>query len=129
MGAAKTPITLAGLVFANAESSVTANVGGTPTQEYIAATIAAAGTWRILDYARGSACTLDTYATVSGSGAKTLKLGGAATDDCEVAANAKNPNPMAVAYMDGVSSATNVTLRGRGLRGHRNRRRHQRRFR
>ena len=117
MGAAKTPITLAGLVFANAESSVTANVGGTPTQEYIAATIPAAGTWRILDYARGSACTLDTYATVSGSGAKTLKLGGAATDDCEVAANAKNPNPMAVAYMDGVSSATNVTLRGRGYEG------------
>ncbi len=117
VGAAKTPITLAGLVFANAESSVSANVGGTLVQEYISATIPAAGTWRILDYLRGSACTLDNYATVSGSGAKTLKLGGAATDDCEVAANTKNPNPMSVAYMDGVSSATNVTLRGRGYEG------------
>ncbi len=101
------PFPLAGLVMADAEAS-----GGT---EYVGATIPTTATWRILDRVRGANCTLDTYAkrTVTGS-ANTLQLYGPVNNTCENGAADVRPGPSAVAFMDGSSSATNVTIAGSG---------------
>ncbi|WP_062387494.1 CshA/CshB family fibrillar adhesin-related protein [Demequina iriomotensis] len=110
-GAASSPLPLAGLVMASAESSV---YSGSGTWERVGATISNAGTWRILDRVRGAACTNDNYlrrtetATTS-----TLMMYGSKSTACE-ASGGPTPNPMAVAFMDGVSAATDVTLQGRG---------------
>ncbi|SEJ34648.1 CshA/CshB family fibrillar adhesin-related protein [Demequina mangrovi] len=109
--AGTTPIELAGLVLASAESSVSAS-GFT---ENVGATISSAGTWRILDRTRGVDCTNDTYAQLTSAGGnQTLSLRGAADTTCESSTAGMAPNPMAVAFMDGVSAATDVTLEGRG---------------
>lgn len=89
-----TPVPLGGLVMADAEQSA--------TNEYIEATIPADATWRILDRFRSAGCTQTTNATLDAGG--TLRL--ANTGLCGV-------GPMAVAYMDGTTSAT-VSLRGGG---------------
>ncbi|MGC4174584.1 DUF7507 domain-containing protein [Demequina sp.] len=112
VGSSRTTVPLAGLVMASAESSV--NNGS--FQEYIGATISSAGTWRILDRTRGTSCTQDNYAQRTSPTASTsrLVLQGAANTTCEDNTAAVLPNAMSVAFMDGVSSATNVTLAGRG---------------
>jgi len=111
-GSTHTPVTLAGLVMGSAESSVN---NGT-FQEYIGATISNTGTWRILDRVRGTTCTQDDYAqrTAPTGTTSRLVLQGAANTTCEANTASILPNPMSVAFMDGVSSATNVTLAGRG---------------
>ncbi|HEY3338144.1 MAG TPA: GEVED domain-containing protein [Propionicimonas sp.] len=98
---------LAGLVMADAEAS-----GGT---EYVGATIPTSATWRILDRVRGANCTQDTYArrTVAGT-ANRLELYGPANNTCEGGADDVRPGPSSVAFMDGSSSATNVTISGSG---------------
>jgi len=98
---------LAGLVMADAEAS-----GGT---EYVGATIPTSATWRILDRVRGANCNLDTYArrTVVGT-ANRLELYGPANNTCENGAADVRPGPSSVAFMDGSSSATNVTIAGSG---------------
>jgi len=98
---------LAGLVMADAEAS-----GGT---EYVGATIPTSATWRILDRVRGANCNLDTYArrTVVGA-ANRLELYGPANNTCENGAADVRPGPSSVAFMDGSSSATNVTIAGSG---------------
>ncbi|MCA0297046.1 MAG: CshA/CshB family fibrillar adhesin-related protein [Actinobacteria bacterium] len=93
---------LAGLVMADAEQSGSA--------EYVGATISTSATWRILDRYRTSGCTSETYArrTVSGS-ANRLELYG------DVNGALCSAGPMAVAFMDGATSATNVTISGSGI--------------
>ena len=103
------------MVLANAESSVTGVGPNGSVWEHIGATIANSGTWRILDYKRGANCTTDNYARqTSGTGTTTLMLYGAKDATCEGNGAGLTPNPMTVAYMDGVSSVTNVSLFGRG---------------
>ncbi|MCC6496795.1 MAG: DUF11 domain-containing protein [Propionibacteriaceae bacterium] len=101
------PFPLAGLVMADAEAS-----GGT---EYVGATIPTTATWRILDRVRGASCTLDAYArrTVAGT-ANRLELYGPVDNTCENGTGAFRPGPSAVAFMDGATSATNVTISGSG---------------
>ncbi len=98
---------LAGLVMADAEAS-----GGS---EYVGATIPTSATWRILDRIRGSECTLDTYArrTVVGP-ANRLELYGPESNTCETGTGNVRPGPSAVAFMDGATSATRVTIAGSG---------------
>ena len=104
---AGTPFPLAGLVMADAEAS-----GGS---EYVGATIPTTATWRILDRVRGANCNLDTYArrTVVGT-ANRLELYGPVDNTCEGGAADVRPGPSSVAFMDGTSSATNVTIAGSG---------------
>ena len=101
------PFPLAGLVMADAEAS-----GGT---EFVGATIPTTATWRILDRVRGANCNLDTYArrTVVGT-ANRLELYGPVNNTCENGAADVRPGPSSVAFMDGTSSATNVTIAGSG---------------
>lgn len=96
---------LAGLVMADAESS---GIG-----EHIGATIPTSATWRIIDRVRSASCTENSYArrTVSGS-ANRLELYGSTISACE---SENPPAPSAVAFMDGVTSATDVTISGGGL--------------
>ena len=98
---------LAGLVMADAEAS--------GSSEYVGATIPTSATWRILDRVRGASCTLDTYArrTVTGS-ANRLELYGPVANTCENGSAAVRPGPSAVAFMDGATSATGVTISGIG---------------
>lgn len=99
---------LAGLVMADAEAS--------GANEYVGATIPTSATWRILDRVRGSGCTLDAYMrrTVSGSNNR-LEMYGPENNTCEANSNASiRPGPSAVAFMDGATAATNVTIYGGG---------------
>lgn len=99
-------ISLPGLVMADAESS--------KGSEYVGATISSTATWRILDRIRGAACPYDTYAYRQlTDGGNRLELHGPAQSDCENN-SAYLPDPSAVAYMDGTSSATDVTIVGHG---------------
>ncbi|WP_297081708.1 CshA/CshB family fibrillar adhesin-related protein [uncultured Demequina sp.] len=110
-GASSTPVDLAGLVMASAESSIYSG----SHHEYVGATITSDGTWRVIDRIRGGSCTNDLYARhTSAAGTKTLRLYGALNTNCEGSNAALRPNPTAVAFMDGVSEATDVTLAGRG---------------
>lgn len=99
---------LAGLVMADAESS--------GNDEHIAATIPTSATWRIIDRVRGANCTETSYArrTVSGS-ANRLELYGPANPTCQFGDTSTRPGPAVVAFMDGATSATNVTIDGAGI--------------
>ncbi|MGL5810794.1 MAG: CshA/CshB family fibrillar adhesin-related protein, partial [Nocardioides sp.] len=94
------PFPLEGLVFADAES--------TNINEFIAATAPASATWRIVDRYRNEnfpGCTQHTVlGTVSSANRFTLR----STGECNEGA------PMAVAFLDGATSATNVAVKGNG---------------
>jgi LPXTG-motif cell wall-anchored protein len=89
------PFPLTGLVMADAES--------TGQRESSSATIPASATWRIIDRGRQAGCTETSLTSRVGS---TLTLG--STNECYPGA------PASVAFMQGTSSATNVTIRGGG---------------
>lgn len=98
---AVTALPLAGLVMANAESSITAAVGASTFREHVAASIDPAGTWRIIDRLRGTSCTEALYASRTTSGGLSrLVLNGANNTNCEGSNAAMRPNPMAIAYME-----------------------------
>ncbi|GAA2175476.1 hypothetical protein GCM10009846_25530 [Agrococcus versicolor] len=91
---------LDGLVMADAES--------TNSNEYIRATIPAGATWRILETGRGAACTAQSVLATRTTGNQ-LTL--ASTGECGSGSN------VAVAYMDGATSATGVEVYGGGRQG------------
>ncbi len=95
-----TSLPMAGLVFADAESSTT--IGG----EYIEATPSPAATWRIIDRTRAAGCATSSIATLTSG---TLRL---APDGLECS-DSGGYGPAAVAFMQGATSAA-VTLKGRG---------------
>src|SRR5690606_26143623 len=84
---------------------------------HIGATISSSGTWRIIARLRGAQCTRALYGrqTSPAPGTARLELNGADDTDCEGSTANRRPNPMAIAYMEGVTSATKVTLAGRGF--------------
>ncbi len=88
------PIALPGLVMADAEQSA--------SNELIQAKIDPSATWRIIDRFRSNGCTNDSNAVLDAD--NTLRLTQPAT--CGV-------GPMAVAFMDGATSA-DVTIKGGG---------------
>jgi LPXTG-motif cell wall-anchored protein len=90
------PFPLAGLVMADAEST------GIP--ESLAATIPTSATWRVIDRGVSAPCASNsTIATRSGN-----TLSTSSTGECT------SGTPIAVTYMQGTASATNVTVRGGG---------------
>ena len=93
---------LSGLVMADAEST-------NGTGEYISATIPPAATWRMIDRYRNNndpACARNSVlAARTPANALTIS----STGECSTG------SPMAVAYMDGTSSATAVTVKGGGV--------------
>ena len=91
---------LSGLVMADAES--TNNV------EYIAATIPPTATWRVLDRYRNNADPACANNSVLAARTPANALTLSSTGECGTG------SPMAVAYMDGTSAATNVTVKGGG---------------
>lgn len=91
------PLPLDGLVFADAEQS-----GG---GEYIAATPTSAATWRIIDKYQTPGCTARSTATLSAG--NRLTLGNLDGVGCP-------SGPATVAFLDGASSATDVTVKGGG---------------
>ncbi|ALN87778.1 hypothetical protein LC55x_4530 [Lysobacter capsici] len=93
------PFPLEGLVVADAEQSLT---GGTGQNESISANAPTATSWRIIDRFRTPGCTTNANANITGT---TLTLNGS-TPLCTA-------GPMAVAFMEGATSAT-LTLHGNG---------------
>lgn len=99
------PIPLQGLVMGDAEASNTW-VNDPAANEYIQATPDQAGTvWRVID--RYGDCATSADATLTGN---TLRL---APDGLECVGIDGTPGPMAVAFMDGATSAS-VELKGGG---------------
>lgn len=93
------PFPLEGLVVADGEQSLT---GGAGQNESISANAPTATSWRIIDRFRTPGCTTNATANITGA---TLTLNGS-TPLCTA-------GPMAVAFMEGATSAT-LTLRGGG---------------
>lgn len=80
--------------------------------EHVGATIDSDATWRVLDRVRGEECTQDAYAfRTEGAAGNRLELYGPNGNDCQ--SNAM-PGPSAIAFMDGATSADDVTIRGGG---------------
>lgn len=93
------PFPLAGLVFADAEQSGSAD-------EWIAATAPAGAVWRVIDRYRDAACIQSIQSTVSAS--NRIVLQGDVDAQCL-------SGPSVVTFLDGATQATNVTVQGRGL--------------
>ncbi|RLQ82793.1 hypothetical protein D9V28_12675 [Mycetocola zhadangensis] len=94
------PYPLAGLVMADAES--------TAPNELIAASIAPSGTWRVIDRARSTACESNSILASRTVSDTENRLSLASTGECTAG------SPVNVAFMDGVTSATDVTVTGNG---------------
>ena len=93
-----TPLSMAGLVFADAESS--------DLTEYIEATPTPGTTWRVIDRARSAGCVTTSIATLTGG---TLRL----EPDFNQCSNSGGYGPALVAFMQGATSAA-VTMKGGG---------------
>ncbi|WP_413317838.1 CshA/CshB family fibrillar adhesin-related protein [Agrococcus sp. 1P02AA] len=91
-------VPLAGLVFADAEQS--------GNQEHVGATAPAGATWRMIDGHRTAGCTADSYAYRPSTSPQRLELYGP-TAPCA-------SGPATVAFVDGATSLTSVTVRGGG---------------
>ncbi len=91
---------LAGMVMADAES--------TNNSEYIQATIPPSATWRIIDRYRNAADSTCASNSILGALNASNQLKLTSTNECT------DGSPMVVAYMDGATSATNVTVHGSG---------------
>lgn len=94
------PMTLGGLVFADAEQS--------GNLEHVGATAPTGATWRIIDRSRAAACTQSSYAYRPETEPARLELYGPTTASCA-------SGPAAVAFAEGAQSLSRVTIRGGGL--------------